>query len=181
MTQTLAREPACPGLDSAAAANDGPDRAPARGAARSLRAERRSFDSVPPDVWDRLAGATPWSTPFSRWAFHRAWWDAYAGSAHDQTVVVVDAAAADGPPVAIVPLMHRHEVEPTDEATHTTIRHGSGPELTRVAPDAKAVFFGASYHADYATVLTDPHDLPGVAVALVDHLAEPPAPGGPDP
>jgi CelD/BcsL family acetyltransferase involved in cellulose biosynthesis len=180
VTQTLAREPACPGPDRADERAGRSASGSEPGAERSLRAERRDFGSVRPEVWDGLAQATPWSTPFSRSAFHRAWWDAYAGSAHDQTVVVVDAAAPNAPPVAIVPLMHRHEVEPADEATHTTIRHGSGAELTRVEPDAKAVFFGASYHADYATVLAAPGDLPAVAAALVDHLAAPPTPGGPD-
>ena len=38
---------------------------------------------------------------------------------------------ADAPPgadpVAIVPLMHRHEVEPSDALTHTRMRHGARP------------------------------------------------------
>ncbi len=61
--------------------------------------------------------------------------------------------------------MHRHEVEPTDALTHTTMRHGADLRLTPVPPTAKAVFFGASYHADYATILADPADLPAVADA----------------
>src|SRR5439155_18329908 len=40
-----------------------------------------------------------------------------------------------------------------------------------VEPTAKAVFFGATYHADYATILADPADLPAVAEALVAYLA----------
>jgi CelD/BcsL family acetyltransferase involved in cellulose biosynthesis len=87
-------------------------------------------------------------------------------------VVDPDRAESD-PPIAIVPLMHRHEVEPTDAERHTTMRHGSGRLLTPVEPHAKAIFFGASYHADYATVLAAPSDLPAVAEALADHLAEP--------
>lgn len=174
MTPTLEKEPPCPGIDAV-------DPAAATPSGRSLRAEQRPFDSIRPEVWDSLAGANPWATPFSRWAFHRAWWDAYAGSAHDQTLVVVDPRSPDGPPVGIVPLMHRHMVEPGDAATHTTMRHGSAVELTRVAPEAKAVFFGASYHADYATVLAAPGDLPAVAGAVVDHLAKPPPVDGPDP
>ena len=59
--------------------------------------------------------------------------------------------------------MHRHEVEPSDALTHTTMRHGADADLTPVAPDATAVFFGASYHADYATILAAPDDLPAVA------------------
>jgi CelD/BcsL family acetyltransferase involved in cellulose biosynthesis len=73
--------------------------------------------------------------------------------------------------VAIVPLMHRHEVEPNDALTRTTIRHGATMELTPVEPTATAVFFGASYHADYATILAAPSDLPAVAEALADHLS----------
>jgi CelD/BcsL family acetyltransferase involved in cellulose biosynthesis len=71
--------------------------------------------------------------------------------------------------------MHRHAVEPTDDATHSTMRHGSGAVLTPVEPGAKVIFFGASYHADYATVLASPADLPAVADAVADHLASPSA------
>jgi CelD/BcsL family acetyltransferase involved in cellulose biosynthesis len=166
VTLTVAKEPACPGAL--------PDRElGTRPVGRPLLAERRPFDSIRPEAWDALAAANPWSTPFARWGFHRAWWDAYSGSAHDQTLVVVDPSAPAGPPKAIVPLMHRHAVEPTDEATHSTMRHGSGAELTPLAPGAKVIFFGASYHADYATVLASPADLPAVAEAVADHLASP--------
>ncbi len=81
---------------------------------------------------------------------------------------------ADGTaaPLAIVPLMHRHEVEPTDAATRTRIRGDTDAELTTVAPDATAIFFGASYHADYATILSAPADLPDVAEAIAVNLAE---------
>ena len=75
----------------------------------------------------RLAARNPWATPFSGWAFQRAWWDAYGANAHEETLVVVP---ADAPPAAtrsrIVPLMHRHEVEPGDALTHTKMRHGAG-------------------------------------------------------
>src|SRR3982751_2233237 len=67
--------------------------------------------------------------------------------------------------------MHRHEVEPSDAVNEAHMRHGSGPELTPVEPHAKAIFFGASYHADYATVLAAPAALPAVADAVADHLA----------
>jgi len=163
-TSTLDAEPACPG------AAESPVQPRPR--ERTLLAERRPFDSIPRETWDDLAARNPWATPFSQWAFHRAWWDAYGDNAHEQTVVVVD--PADGPdaePVAIAPLMHRHEVETTDELTRTTMRPGAGLELTPVEPTAKAIFFGASYHADYATVLADPADLPAVAEALAEHLA----------
>ncbi len=69
--------------------------------------------------------------------------------------------------------MHRHEVEPGDALTHTRMRHGAEVELTPVAPSATAVFFGASYHADYATILAAPDDLPAVSDAIAGYLAEP--------
>ena len=45
-------------------------------------------------------------------------------------------------------------------------------------PTATAVFFGASYHADYATILAAPADLPAVADALADYLADARRAGG---
>lgn len=164
---TLALEPACP-------PSSVPDGRAAPATPRPLDARQRSFDAIPRAAWDALAGANPWATPFARWAFHRAWWDAYGGTAHDQTLVVEDPSAPAGaPPVGIVPLMHRHFVEPTDALTATHIRHGSGVPLTQLPPTAKAVFFGASYHADYATILCAPADLPAVAEAVADELAHP--------
>jgi len=161
----LDAEPACPGT-----AEPPPD--PSTSKQRSLRAERRAFGSIPRATWDALAARSPWATPFASWAFHRAWWDGYGENAHDQTTVIVDAdAPADAEPLAIAPFMHRHEVETSDALTHTTMRHGAGYELTPVEPTAKAVFFGASYHADYATLLAAEEDLPAVAEAIVEHLA----------
>jgi len=160
-------EPACPG--PALTAVDDP-----RVAASSLRIERRTVEEIVPTTWDALAARTAWATPFSGWAFQRAWWDAYGGNAHEETLALVPADAAPGAdPVAIVPLMHRHEVEPADALTHTTMRHGADIELTPVPPTATAVFFGASYHADYATILTAPSDLPAVSEALAAYLASP--------
>ena len=162
----LDAEPACPGsLEPRPRLVSEP--VPAYG-------EQRPFDSIPRSTWDRLAAGNPSSTPFSAWAFHRAWWDAYGDNAHDQTLVVCrGAASTDAEPIAIVPLMHRHEVEPTDAVTHTTMRHGSDQRLTPVAPTATAILFGASYHADYATVLADPADLPAVARAVAGYVASP--------
>lgn len=149
---------------------------------RPLRAVRRPFASISPDSWDALAGANPWATPFSHWAFHRAWWDGYGDNAHEETLVLVEADAPDdAAPVAIAPLMHRHEVEPTDTALRTALRGHDGPELTPVAPDAKAVFFGASYHADYATLLAAPEDMAGAAEAMADYCDHAAAPGHPIP
>ena len=73
---TLDAEPACPGQ----AAELGPHRDPDR----SVRAERRTFDSIPREVWDRMAARSPWATPFSSWAFHRAWWDGFGENANYQ-------------------------------------------------------------------------------------------------
>jgi CelD/BcsL family acetyltransferase involved in cellulose biosynthesis len=42
-----------------------------------------------------------------------------------------------------------------------------------VPPTAKAIFFGASYHADYATILARPVDIPVVAEAVASYLAAP--------
>ena len=166
-------DPPCPtALAPRAGATDPPERPPA--IPGSLRAVRRSFDDVDPATWDRLAAASPWATPFARWGVHRAWWDAYGANAHEQTLVVVDPAAADpDAPIAIVPLMHRHEVEQDDAILRTRLRGDARVALTAVAPTAKAVFFGATYHADYATLLARPADLPAVAEAVVDALATP--------
>ena len=163
---TLDAEPACPGpLEGLPRLDDPP--------AATWRAERRPFDSIPRETWDRLAAQNSWSTPFSAWAFHRAWWDAYGDNAHEETLVVCRDDVRHGDPVAIVPLMHRHEVEPTDAATRTTMRHTDGRGLTAVAPSAKAILFGAAYHSDYATILGDPATLPAVARAVADYVAAP--------
>ena len=134
------------------------------------------FDAIPRAAWQRLLAATPAATPFSRWTFHRAWWDAYGSTAHDQYLVCRAADASGVAPddeaslVAIVPLMHRHEMEPGDVATATVLRRRT-QSGTNVRPDAKAVFMAATYHADYATILAAPHDLADVAAALADSLA----------
>ena len=173
---TMDAEPACPGLPGLISeASSGRDVASrAAFAVGSLVAVRRSFGDIGQPLWDHVAARSSWVTPFAAWAFHRSWWDAYGATAHDQTLVVVERAHAGdpaAPPVAIMPLMHRHEVEPVDETTHTTMRHALGLPLTPVEPTATAVFFGASYHADYATVLAAPDHLPAVAAAVVEHLA----------
>jgi CelD/BcsL family acetyltransferase involved in cellulose biosynthesis len=191
VTPTLQADPDCarPTGASGPAAEPGPERSesgspnPARTSgspAAPLRAELRPFADVDPATWDALAALNPYATPFSAWAFHRAWWDAYGENAHDHTVVMTDPSGADPQRVvAIAPLMHRHVVEPTDAATHTTIRHTDGRPLTEVDPQACAIYFGASYHADYATILTHPADLERAADALVQQLAT--DPGHPEP
>jgi CelD/BcsL family acetyltransferase involved in cellulose biosynthesis len=135
-----------------------------------LVAVRRPFGEIPGEAWDALVDVTPWATPFSRHCVQRAWWDGYGATAHDQTLVVVDPGAPEKL-VGIVPLMHRHELEPGDLAARTTLRHQPGSELRPVPASATAVFFGASYHADYATVLAAPQDLHSVCEAAVEVLA----------
>jgi CelD/BcsL family acetyltransferase involved in cellulose biosynthesis len=147
----------------------------------ALLAIPTAFGAIPRTAWDRLLSCTPAATPFSRWTLHAAWWDAYGDTAHEQYLVCVPASSmraplADPDAIAgIVPLMHRHEVEAGDVATATALRrrHASGTDLR---PDAKAVFMGASYHADYATILADPDDLPSVAAAFAASLLAPPDP-----
>ena len=167
MTLTLDAEPACPSP---------PDKIDPASPSGRLRAERSTIADIAPATWDALAQRNPWSTPFSRWAFQRAWWDAFGANAHEETLIFVPADAPPGAnPVAIVPLMHRHEVEPGDARVHTQMRHGTPIALTPVPPTATAIFFGASYHADYATVLAAPADLPAVATAVAGYLAVPSA------
>jgi CelD/BcsL family acetyltransferase involved in cellulose biosynthesis len=140
----------------------------------SLVGVRRAFGDISPEAWDALAAATPWATPFSRHCVQKAWWDAYGTTAHDQTLVVVNEAAPETI-VGIVPLMHRHELEPGDLAARTTIRHQPGRPIRPVPESATAVFFGASYHADYATVLSAPADLNAVCAAVAAALAADPS------
>jgi CelD/BcsL family acetyltransferase involved in cellulose biosynthesis len=146
----------------------------------ALHARPVKFADIPRTCWDRLVAATPAATPFARWAFHRAWWDAYGDSAHEQYLVVVPADSSaervDWETArAIVPLMHRHEVEPTDDTNRTTLRERAhGADFQAVPGDAKAIFFAASYHADYATILCAPADLDDVAGAVSASLTHPP-------
>jgi CelD/BcsL family acetyltransferase involved in cellulose biosynthesis len=143
------------------------------GASATLTARPVAFEEIPRTDWDRLLAASPAATPFSRWTFHRAWWDAYGATAHEQYLVCVADPGADGAIRAIVPLMHRHEVEPGDDASATILRSPGRP-ATGVAPDAKAIFMAASYHADYATLLAAEADLGQVANAVVEALSGPP-------
>lgn len=169
---TLDADPACTGpIEARSKAT------PAAGATHPtvrFRVERRPLDRFTRETWDALVARTPAATPFSTWAFQRAWWDAYGENAHDEILAVVPEDAPTGAePIAIVPLMHRHEVEASDALTHTTMRHRRGTDLTPVPATAKAIFFAASYHADYATVLASPADLPAVADAVAAYLAGP--------
>ena len=140
----------------------------------SLIVRRTPLDAIPRAAWERLLAVTARPTPFSRWTLHRAWWDAYGSTAHEQYLVCArvgsgQAQICEPDIVAIVPLMHRHEVEPEDAASYTPLRRPV--DGTRVRPDATAVFMAASYHADYATILSHPDDVPEVCAAVVDALA----------
>jgi len=111
------------------------------------------------------SGARPWPDPGD---------PPYAPIGHPHAAGGPVHPLADAPEgVGIVPLMHRHEVEPGDAETATALRRQCEPG-TSVRPDAKAVFMGASYHADYATLLCAPADLDAVADATVRSLREPP-------
>ncbi|HUR16264.1 MAG TPA: GNAT family N-acetyltransferase [Candidatus Limnocylindrales bacterium] len=132
-------------------------------------ARRVAFDDIRRADWDRLLAATASPTPFSRWTFHRAWWDAYGATAHEEYLLLADRAA--GETRAIVPLMHRHEVEADDASTHTVVREHA-PRCAPVDGQAMAIMFGASYHADYATALAAPEDLGAAAVTLAHALAD---------
>jgi CelD/BcsL family acetyltransferase involved in cellulose biosynthesis len=150
---------------------DSPGLAPAVGLTdRRLVARRTDFGEISPRTWDALAGASPWTTPFSRHCVQKAWWDAYGDTAHDETLLVSD--RATGALVAIAPFMHRHEIEPGDLAARTVLRHEPGRPMLRLPDSATAVFFGASYHADYATILAAPGDLRAVCDAVAAFLAE---------
>ena len=139
-----------------------------------LVVRRTPLADIPRSAWDRLLAVTARPTPFSRWTLHRAWWEAYGSTAHEQYLVCSRAAhgatsVADEDIVAIVPLMHRHEVEPEDAASFTTLRRPV--DGTPVRPDATAIFMAASYHADYATILCHPDDLAEVCTAVVASVA----------
>jgi CelD/BcsL family acetyltransferase involved in cellulose biosynthesis len=105
-----------------------------------LALERRRFDEIPRGDWGRLRDLTPAATPFASWTFHRAWWDAYGDTAADHYLVADQLRA-------VVPLM------------------------VRTLPDeGRVLFMGASYHADYATILAAPDDLPATVAALASTL-----------
>jgi CelD/BcsL family acetyltransferase involved in cellulose biosynthesis len=130
-----------------------------------------AFGDIDRADWDRLLAVTPGATPFARWTFHRAWWDAYGSTAHDEYLAF---STPDSTEIrAIVPLMHRHEEEPQDLPTHTVLREHT-PTCQPVPGEANAVMFGASYHADYATLLAADADLELATVATARALARSP-------
>ena len=131
------------------------------------RVERRGIDDIPRETWDAIAttgtvghailGVGVPSRVVGRIRRQRSRRDARVSS----PMTVRPTARR---PTAIVPFMHRHAVEPGDHRIRrcaTAMR-----ELTPVVPTGPRLFFGASYHADYATVLASPADLAAVGEAL---------------
>ncbi len=119
----------------------------------SLVAHRVELADIPRETWDRLLATSPAASPFARWTFQRAWWDAYGSTAQADYLVCLSPGAdpTDNDAIrAIVPLMRR-----TD-----------GPA------QAATVFFAATYHADYATILAAPADLPAAVRAATAVLDE---------
>jgi CelD/BcsL family acetyltransferase involved in cellulose biosynthesis len=112
------------------------------------------FGTIPRTTWDTLLAATACATPFSRWTFHRAWWDAYGETSEARYLVSCrpDTDDIDG----IVPLM---------------TRSGDGDGDTASAPPT--LFLGATYHADYATILCHPDDIPAVTEAMARTVTRP--------
>lgn len=138
---------------------------PLRGS--STRLQHVRFGDIPRADWDRLYSVSPGATPFSSWTFQRAWWDAFAATAEEH-YLVLEADAIIG----IVPLMVRQE---------PALRHGarSGPAPGLLAgledhdiPSRRTLYFGASYHADYATLLAARVDLPPLAEMLTLHVID---------
>ena len=117
-------------------------------AAPDLTLRHVPLSSIERADWDRLLSATAAATPFARWTFHRAWWDAYGDTADEEYLVATGAGDDGEAPRAIVPLMRRE------------------------AADPGVIYFGASYHSDYATILGAPADMPAVAEALADTLRD---------
>jgi CelD/BcsL family acetyltransferase involved in cellulose biosynthesis len=114
------------------------------------------FGGIPRTAWDALLARTARATPFSRWTFHEAWWDAYGATAEARYLVCCRP-GSEGI-LAIVPLMTR---DPQRDAAG--------------GPAGRSLFMAASYHADYATLLCDPADLPAMTEAVACHLAREPA------
>lgn len=147
---------------------------PAPRRVRPAGLRRTAFEAIPRAEWDRLYALAPAGTPFSGWTFHRAWWDAYGSTAEAHYLVladdVVSAAveassgstaerpAREGSGIAgIVPLMVRSSARSPEDG-------GSGS-------GSRTLYFGASYHADYATALAAAEDLPSLADLLAGYLA----------
>jgi CelD/BcsL family acetyltransferase involved in cellulose biosynthesis len=113
------------------------------------------FEDIPRRTWEALLAATAGATPFSRWTFHRAWWDAYGDTARSRYLVCCR--PRSDVIVAIVPLMCR-----------------GIPDVRRPGRSARTLFMAASYHADYATILCAPGDLATVTRDMACALRDDP-------
>jgi len=141
---------------------------------------RVPFGDIRRADWDRLYAATPAATPFSAWTFHRAWWDAFAVTAGEHYLVLDPSAGAmssasasvGGAISAIVPLMVR-DSEGSAAAVPPGLEPGSTDSIGRDGGRSpRTLYFAASYHADYATLLASRSDLAAVAASLARYLAE---------
>ena len=158
---TLDAEPACPAGDDI---DRGPDRA--RPVPR-LRAERRAVRGHPARDVGRPRRREPVGDAVLRLGLPARVVGRYGANAHDETL------ASSTPTRRPTAPRRRSRSSRSCTATRssratpttrtTTLRGDTDADLTPVAPDATAIFFGASYHADYATILAAPADLPDVA------------------
>lgn len=146
------------------------DTPPARQQHAPSRLHHVPFGDIPRERWEDLYARSPAVTPFSSWTFHRAWWDAYGSTAAEHYLVWVgsnDAAieAPEGGPSigAIVPLMVRAEARPT--AGDSTGSTAANPRV------ARTLYFAATYHADYASVLAPAEHVAALAADLTRYLA----------
>ncbi len=133
----------------------------------STRLHHVPFGDIPRADWDRLYAVAPGATPFSSWTFHSAWWDAFTATAEEH-YLVLDVGAI----VGIVPLMLRQERVPWPEAPPGTALEPLAGLSDSDSRSRRTLYFGASYHADYATLLASMVDLPSLATMLALHLAE---------
>ena len=144
----------------------------------ALRAERRPFDSIQPADWDALVDANPWATPFSRLGLParvvgRVRRERPRGDARRRPG---RCAARRRARSAIVPLMHRHEVEPSDALDP----HDDAPRRGRRADAGRADARRRSSSAPRTTPTTrrswPPRPTcPPSPTPLADYLAPTPA------
>ena len=100
-------------------------------AAYTLVARPIAFDAIPRATWDELLARTARVTPFSRWTWHRAWWDAYGSQAKQLYLACED---ESGVICGIVPLMDK-EGSPFFAATY----HGDYATVLCAPDDLPAV------------------------------------------
>jgi len=70
----------------------------------TLVARPIALEAIHRATWDELLGRAARITPFSRWTWHRAWWDAYGAEAEPHYLACTDEA---GVIRGLVPLMQR--------------------------------------------------------------------------